>query len=225
MEMPITRAKAYQKRNRTTHSWYGDWSSGNDVMSRSCPAGNTLEDHMHRARATMASSSFRRPRAIDSTDSTVPKVIRSKSSVRAQAPPSSTASSPGPTTAIKVPQTGRRRRTLTEGDHLDPNGPSSAYSYDGGFFVTANNANKDFFVIDPEWVSEGESARSQSEEGGKEGNNKGAPEGKNKGGPVGRNRGAPPPPKVITWKSYNRSRSAPPPKYRNPITWEDREQE
>ena len=73
--------------------------------------------------------------------------------------------------------------------------------------MTANNAAKDFFVIDPEWVSEDGSVKKLS--GGDEAKKI-----------VTQSRA---PPRVITWKSYKRSRSAPPIKYRNPITWQDRE--
>ena len=116
------------------------------------------------------------------------------------AAPSSSSSSPGPTTAAKIPR--------EKGGPLDEDRrPSSAYSYDGGFFVTANNAAKDFFVIDPEWVSEDDTVRKMS--GGAEAKKL-----------ITQSKA---PPRIITWKSYKRSRSAPPAKYRNPITWLDRE--
>ncbi|XP_076465859.1 uncharacterized protein LOC143297407 [Babylonia areolata] len=206
MELPISRASAFQKRNRTTHSWYGDWSSAGCIMSQSCPSARTLEEHMRNARKAMSvSSSFYQPRASSS-----PSAIKARSLPGAysgrrgtRAPPSSSASSPGPTTAVKIPQAA----ALAKGPP-----PSTSYSYDGGFFVTANNANKDFFVIDPEWVSE-------------EGTIKKMPEGKAAAAAGSKNVAAAGKPtgKAAGSKNYKRSKSAPPTNHRvvqNPITWQ-----
>ena len=54
MEMPISRGAAYIKRNRTTHSWYGDGGQGFGLMSTSMPCARTLEDHMRRSRRHFA---------------------------------------------------------------------------------------------------------------------------------------------------------------------------
>ena len=92
MDMPITRASAYFKRNRTTHSWCEDWAFPNELMARSCPGGGggrTLEDHMRRERARAArpsmTTSFYQPRGSShTTDSAaaVPVVIRAKTQAR-----------------------------------------------------------------------------------------------------------------------------------------------
>ena len=124
-----------------------------------------------------------------------------------------------PSCAIKIPQ--RRRRTSTLSDVTDASRPSSAYSYDGGLFVTANNRNKDFFVINPEWVSEDETVKKLS--GGVETKMAMSQEDAAKGecDVVDAPR-----PQPITWKSYarrnpsrSRASSAPPARLRNPITW------
>lgn len=179
MDIPLSRAAAYMKRNRSTHAWSGLGSS--DLMSRSCPNARTLADHMRQTRSSAQFVDFRQGRNFSNTS---PR--RS-----AGEPPSSSESSPGPsrssTISIRKKEAGFKGR------------PSSAYSYDGGFFISANNASKDFFVINPEWVSEVETARRLSSKASGHG-----------------------------WKShpwtgndFRRSKSAPPAKYRNPITQED----
>ncbi|KAL8570833.1 hypothetical protein ACOMHN_006982 [Nucella lapillus] len=223
MEGSMSRASAYQKRNKTTHSWYGDWSSAGCIMSQSLPSARTLEEHMRNARKAMSvTSSFYQPRrpgssSAEASHSTTP-VVHAKSVAvpktlgnGAFTPsyvvkrgsgtvPSSSASSPGPTTAVKFPHADLHA-------HLDPinGGPSNSYSYDGGFFVTANNANKDFFVIDPEWVSEVGTIKKH---------------------PPGKTAAATPDKPVVTKpprnpRNYKRSKSAPPAKHRqNPIMWQ-----
>lgn len=104
--------------------------------------------------------------------------------------------------------------------------PSSAYSYDGGFFITANNHGKDSFVINPEWVSEDETVKKLN--GGQDvklamhGERGGEGDG-GTGGGASRDGVDGTKPKLITWKSYasKRSKSAPPARLRNPITWVD----
>lgn len=101
--------------------------------------------------------------------------------------------------------------------------PSSAYSYDGGLFLSANNCNKDYFVIHPDWVSEamtvqklslndrqgraqartmGPAASGRWLAGGGRGERAGRDEDEAGGG-----------------RRARRCKSAPPAKYRNPITW------
>uniref|UniRef100_A0A0L8H4Z9 Uncharacterized protein n=1 Tax=Octopus bimaculoides TaxID=37653 RepID=A0A0L8H4Z9_OCTBM len=73
-----------------------------------------------------------------------------------------------------------------------PRPESSNYIYEGGLFSTPSSPRRDYFVIHPEWVSEGATHIRLSRDK------------KNRTG---------------TWPG-RRCRSAPPPSYRNPITWE-----
>lgn len=190
MEMPISRAAAYLKRNRTTHSWAGD----SNLMSRSCPNTQTLHDHMLQTRAA----------GVDTSNN------RRSTNVVYRSPPSSCSSSPGRSTSSEK---------SSRGDKKSLERPSSSYSYDGGFFISANNASKDFFVIDPEWVSEDQTVKKldPNGDGGSGGRSVGGGGGGGGGGGTSTTNSSWR--RSFMWNSYRRSKSAPPPKYRNPITW------
>ncbi|XP_052792865.1 uncharacterized protein LOC128226833 isoform X2 [Mya arenaria] len=78
--------------------------------------------------------------------------------------------------------------------------PNNKYYYDGGLFTHPKENHSDYFVIHPDWVSESMSIQklSLSE----------------------RTKQLPPKSKSMTWPQ-RRCYSAPPSKYRNPITWEN----
>lgn len=75
---------------------------------------------------------------------------------------------------------------------------NSKYLNDGGLFTHPKNCNPDYFVIHPDWVSESMSIQKLSLTD----RNKGIPKSKS-----------------MSWPG-RRCNSAPPSKYRNPITWE-----
>ena len=102
--------------------------------------------------------------------------------------------------------------------------PSSAYSYDGGLFLSASSCNKDYFVIHPDWVSEAMTVQklSLTERQGRAPARTFGPasgrwalggEGRGGGGERGEED------EVGGSRRARRCRSAPPAKYRNPITW------
>ena len=83
MDMPISRASAFLKRNRTTHSWYGDWTSPNHLMSQSYPSARTLEDHMRNARAARNMTTSLHQRRSDASDSAA-VVVRAKTQAKGE---------------------------------------------------------------------------------------------------------------------------------------------
>lgn len=74
------------------------------------------------------------------------------------------------------------------------------YDYDGGLFTHPKDAHAEYFVIHPDWVSESMSIQKLSL--------------------TDRTKQLPPRSKSMTWPG-RRCNSAPPSKYRNPITWEN----
>ena len=76
--------------------------------------------------------------------------------------------------------------------------PKMNYFYDGGLFTHPKHSSHDYFVIHPDWVSESMTIQKLSLTE------------RTKVLPVS---------KSMTWPG-RRCISAPPPKYRNPITWE-----
>ncbi|KAH3833773.1 uncharacterized protein LOC127879254 isoform X2 [Dreissena polymorpha] len=76
---------------------------------------------------------------------------------------------------------------------------NSNYYYDGGLFTHPRDSHADYFVIHPDWVSESMSIQKLSL--------------------TERKKQLPPKSKSMTWPG-RRCNSAPPSKYRNPITWE-----
>ncbi|KAL8586441.1 hypothetical protein ACOMHN_050036 [Nucella lapillus] len=98
--------------------------------------------------------------------------------------------------------------------------PSSAYSYDGGLFLSAGSfSSKDYFVIHPDWVSEAmtvqklslneRQGRPQSRSSGQASARRGW--GKDEEEEEGEN--------VVGKRRFRRCKSAPATKNRNPITW------
>ncbi|KAK6188824.1 hypothetical protein SNE40_004922 [Patella caerulea] len=104
--------------------------------------------------------------------------------------------------AASQPSTSRtllpKKSFSTNSSPISCNGPArsesvtSPYSYDGGVF-TSRSPKRDFFVIHPDWVSEETSIEKMSIKEKKM--------------------------RSMSWPR-RRCKSAPPPKFRNPITWE-----
>lgn len=84
----------------------------------------------------------------------------------------------------------------TEEKSSRPESARSKYEYDGGIFDTSNYPRKEYFVIHPDWVSEAMTIQKLSLNDRK-------------------------PVMSSSWPG-RRCKSAPPPKYRNIITWENR---
>lgn len=76
---------------------------------------------------------------------------------------------------------------------------NNKYDYDGGLFTHPKNGNPEYFVIHPDWVSESMTIQKLS---------------------LTDRTKVLPKSKSMTWPG-RRCNSAPPPKYRNPITWEN----
>ncbi|XP_041365267.1 uncharacterized protein LOC121380496 isoform X2 [Gigantopelta aegis] len=81
---------------------------------------------------------------------------------------------------------------ITEQKFKKQSRPMTSHAYDGGLFCNFT-PRADYFVIDPEWVSEHDTIKKLSSERK---------------------------PRSKTLPVRRRCKSAPPPKHRNPITWE-----
>lgn len=101
--------------------------------------------------------------------------------------------SPGSSASLGRAGRPSRRYIERSAERQIPRPDSANYIYDGGLFTTPSSPRRDCFVIHPEWVSESSPTHVRV-----------AREKKSRSG---------------TWPG-RRCRSAPPPSYRNPITWE-----